>query len=148
MSAYWEQPGRAIVDAGLITVPSPSKDTFDPSEAKVVLFNGKHREDIIKQDWQRPVEVADVILRKEMTWELLDNYCRTWSNLHNFLAKFPQEKEKRVSDGHPANEKGDIVQRFLARLKHESEKSHGKALEKLEIEWPMTLLLYRKRSTS
>lgn len=146
LSAYWERPGRPILDAGLTTIPSPSSP-FDPAESEVILFNGKYRDDINNHNWERNVKVEDVILNKEMTWELLDKYCRTWSALANFLAKHPQEKDKRISDGDSANEQGDIVQRFLAKLKGELEKSGGKVPESLVIEWPMTLLLYRKRST-
>jgi hypothetical protein len=147
LSAYWERPGRPILDAGLTTIPSPPSSAFDPGESEAVLFNGKYREDISNHNWDRKARVEDVILHKEMTWELLDKYCRTWSAFANFLAKHPQEKDKRISEGDPANEQGDIVQRFLAKLKRELEKSGGKVPESLVIEWPMTLLLYRKRST-
>jgi hypothetical protein len=61
------------------------------------------------------------------------------------LEKFPEEKEKRLSNGGKGGQEGDIVDRFLLRLRNEMLKTTGSIPEKVDIEWPVTLLLYRKR---
>lgn len=147
LSAYWEQPGRAILDAGLITVPLPPEDSFDMETSKVTSFSGNQRRDLqaALTASGRKVENDKVILNKSLTWELLEKYCRTWSSLSNYLEKFPEEKEKRLSNGGKGGQEGDIVDRFLLRLRNEMLKTTGSIPEKVDIEWPVTLLLYRKR---
>jgi trans-aconitate 3-methyltransferase len=147
LSAYWEQPGRAILDAGLVTVPLPPEDSFDVEASKVISFSGTQRQDIeaALTASGRKVENDEVILNNSLTWELLEKYCRTWSSLSNYLEKYPEEKEKRLSNGGKGGPDGDIVDRFLSRLRNELLKTTGSIPEKVDIEWPVTLLLYRKR---
>jgi hypothetical protein len=147
LSAYWEQPGRAILDAGLITVPLPPEDSFEVENSKVILFSGNQRQDLeaVLTTSGRKVENDKVILHKELTWELLEKYCRTWSSLSNYLERFPEEKEKRLSNVGKGGQEGDILDRFLLRLRNEMLKTTGSIPETVDIEWPMTLLLYRKR---
>lgn len=146
LAAYWEQPGRALLDAGLITVPAPPEDSFDASASKVISFSGDQRKDL-EADFAssgRQFEKDEIILSKDLTWELLEKYCRTWSSLSNYLEDFPEEKARKLSNGGKGGEEGDILDRFLLRLRNEMLKTTGSIPEKVEIEWPMTLLLYRK----
>ncbi|KAG8819942.1 hypothetical protein FRC17_010295 [Serendipita sp. 399] len=193
LSAYWEQPGRAVLDGGLVAVPHPSMvlspSSSSPSqqhggfgdgdgvsgaelgyEAKVVSFSGEYRPDILRafetlyrtptattarmgmeMQVQVQVQKEGVILVKEMDWEGLERYLRTWSSCSTYLERFPEEKERRrQGDQQNAVEErgegeGDIVQRFLRKLKREMERTRGRE-ERLVIEWPLTLLLYHKRS--
>ncbi|CCA74300.1 hypothetical protein PIIN_08253 [Serendipita indica DSM 11827] len=146
LGAYWEQPGRSILDGGLLSIPNPpSSAHFDLSASQVVLYSGSLRPDVFQaftdyenrqiEGKKREIVQEDVVLEKEMTWELLERYCRTWSSLATYLEQHPDEKERRD---------GDILQRFLKRMKDEIV-SRGEAVpESLTVEWPMTLLLYRK----
>ncbi|KAG8812694.1 hypothetical protein FRC17_001892 [Serendipita sp. 399] len=190
LSAYWEQPGRAVLDGGLVAVPHPSmvlSPSSSPSqqhggsgdgdgasgteigyEAKVVSFSGEYRPDVLRaletlyrtptattagmgMEMEVEVQKEGVILVKEMDWDGLERYLRTWSSCSTYLERFPEEKERRrQGDQQNAVEEreeaeGDIVQRFLTKLKREMERTKGRE-ERLVIEWPLTLLLYRKRS--
>ena len=85
------------------------------------------------------MEKEECILNKEMDWILLEKYCRTWSTLSNYLDTHPQERQ--ASDG-----ERDIVGRFLLRLREEMERSTGSIPDRFLVEWPTTLLLFRKRT--
>ncbi|KAG8851594.1 hypothetical protein FRB91_007634 [Serendipita sp. 411] len=186
LSAYWEQPGRAILDGGLVAVPHPStllplpshdneKDKADDRtegrkyESKVVLFSGDYRPDVLeafetiqresqegvrgKRGPTMTIESEDVVLVKEMDWVALEKYFRTWSSYATYLEAFPEEKAKRVALESEAGVggvgEGDIVNRFLSKLKREVGTIRGVEKgfpERLVVEWPLALLLYRKRS--
>ncbi|KAJ2956659.1 hypothetical protein NUW54_g14651 [Trametes sanguinea] len=81
-----------------------------------------------------------VILRKRLTWEELLGYFRTWSPLHTFHEKYPEDLQR---------EDGDIAVRFWRKLKEEVARSEGKETvpndeDTIDIEWPLALLLARK----
>lgn len=128
-------------------MPLPPEEGFDVENSRVISFSGDQRQDLeaALTASGRKVENDEFILNKAFTWELLEKYCRTWSSLSNYLEKFPEEREKRLSNGGKGGQKGDIVDRFLSRLRNEMLKTTGSIPEKIDIEWPVTLLLYRKR---
>lgn len=130
------------MDFGLAAVPSPPEDTFNPEESKVVAFTGTYRDDIVQsyQEMGRRVEKEECILDKQMDWMLLDKYCRTWSSLSNYMEAHPEEKLLQGNQ--------DIVARFLSRMKEEMESCTGSIPETFTVEWPMTVLLFRRRSFS
>lgn len=119
-------------------MPTPPETVFDPNETKVVAFTGSYRDDIVQayEGMGRRVEKEGCILNKQMDWTLMDRYCRTWSSLSHYLDAHPEEKEMKV----------DIVGRFLMRLKEEMRRSTGSVPDTFLVEWPMTVLLFRKRS--
>jgi trans-aconitate 3-methyltransferase len=65
-----------------------------------------------------------------MTWDDLHAYFRTFSSLHTFLERFPEDQK---------NPEGDIADRFLKTLKKET----GEATH-IDIEWPMALMLVKR----
>ena len=146
LAAYWEQPGRAILDFGLSVVPSPPQQIFDENEANVIAFVGEHRDDIVDahKTKGRRVESAECVLNKRMDWGLLERYFRTWSSLTNYLVAHPEERRDRDADGGESRQP-DIVVRFLGRLQEEMKRSTGSVPESVLVEWPTTVLLYRKR---
>ena len=79
--------------------------------------------------------MREVILRKVMTWEELESYLRSWSALHTFHAKHPEDRD-RVD--------GDIVQRLIERLKDGVADDLKFPSEKVEVEWPVALIMIKK----
>ena len=67
-------------------------------------------------------------------------YFRTWSPLHTFHEKYPEDL------GRP---EGDIATRFWRRLKEEVARVEGREEaprdeDVVDIEWPLALMLARK----
>jgi hypothetical protein len=81
-----------------------------------------------------------VILKKYLDWDSFDKYLRTWSSLHDYLAKHPDDKDA---------EGQDIVNRFVQEVRKKGGKIPGAAAEAWKdgftAEWPLALLLLRKR---
>lgn len=80
-----------------------------------------------------------VILRKKMTWDDLLGYLRTFSSLHTFHEKYPDDLKR--SDG-------DIAVRFWNQLKADvaqNDKSDiPKDTDEVDVEWPLALILARR----
>ena len=74
-------------------------------------------------------------MRKKMSWDDLMSYLRTFSALHTFHEKYPDDL--RRSDG-------DIAVRFLNRLRDEVASQKGEAGEEIDVEWPLALILARR----
>ncbi|KAI0330664.1 S-adenosyl-L-methionine-dependent methyltransferase [Cubamyces sp. BRFM 1775] len=132
LGTYWERPGRTILDEHLVAVPDPREVLPDKfSEFERVFFTGSHYPDLPNA---RPV-----ILRKRMSWEELLGYFRTWSPLHTFHEKHPEDLQR---------EDGDIAVRFWRKLKEEVARAEGKEVPKdedpVDIEWPLALILARR----
>lgn len=71
-----------------------------------------------------------------MTWDDLQQYFRTWSSLHTYHERYPEDLK---------NPEGDISVRFWKSLKDGVERE-GKVIDKnhVEIEWPLALLLVKR----
>lgn len=80
-----------------------------------------------------------VVLKKKMTWDDLLLYFRTFSALHTFHEKNPEDFD---------NPKGDIAVRFWNSLKEVVSEQDGKQDvgndEEIELEWPLALILARR----
>jgi trans-aconitate 3-methyltransferase len=127
LGPYWEQPGRDILDNHLVAIPSPSDVVPDKfSDFQRVHYTGDYNSSLPNP---RPV-----ILRKKTTWEGLHAYLRTFSSLHTFHERHPEDLE---------NPEGDISTRFLNNLRREAEKA-GAEGEEIEIELPLTVLLAKR----
>ncbi|OJT13461.1 hypothetical protein TRAPUB_9991 [Trametes pubescens] len=132
LGTYWERPGRTILDEHLVAVPDPrSAVPGQFSEFERIYFTAPH--------YPALAGARPVILRKSLTWTELLGYFRTWSPLHTFHEKHPEDLERAD---------GDIAVRFWRRLKEEVGRAEGGEVPKdedvVEIEWPMALLLARK----
>lgn len=136
LGPHWQQPGRSILEGYLQKVPTPTEAPWDLASTRRVYFVGDHEPDL--QGEKHPV-----ILRKYLSWESFEQYLRTWSSLHDYLARHPDDKDA---------EGRDIVDRFVRQVREEGEKtpSHGVDLESWKdgftAEWPLALILLRKRN--
>lgn len=66
------------------------------------------------------------------------NYFRTWSGLHTFLEKYPDDAAQSWERGG----KGNIAERFWMKLLDEAGKKEEDALI---MEWPMALIMAKRR---
>jgi hypothetical protein len=74
-----------------------------------------------------------VILRKKMTWIDLQQYLRTWSSLHTYHERYPEDLKRP---------EGDIAVRLWKSLKNGvgAKDDH----DSVDIEWPLALMLVRR----
>ncbi|PSS08920.1 hypothetical protein PHLCEN_2v3410 [Hermanssonia centrifuga] len=128
LGPHWERPGRTIVDEHLVAIPDP-KDVISGAfrDFERVYFTGEHYPTLTSP---RPV-----ILRKTMTWDNLLSYLRTYSSLHTYHEKYPEDLQ---------NPEGDIAVRFLNRLKTITTDKEGAHADEIDVEWPLALLLARR----
>ncbi|KAH9919479.1 S-adenosyl-L-methionine-dependent methyltransferase [Epithele typhae] len=132
LGPHWERPGRTIVDNHLLDVPDPLEAVPGKfSSFERVFFTGDH---YLHLPNRRPV-----ILRMDTTWAGLMGYLRTFSALHTFHGKYPEDLER---------EDGDIATRFWRRLKQEVASVDGTGVpndeDPITIEWPLALILARR----
>lgn len=146
LGPFWQQPGRRILEEHLKDVPFPSSAEWDTSLARRIHFAGDlapylkvpHysllEEDELPSD---PEIKTDVILQKRLTWDRIGSYLRTWSSLHSYHEKHPDEQNKK---GH--GREGDIVDRFVDSIQKRMPGADG-----VEVAWPVSLLLIKKASS-
>ncbi|KZT54863.1 S-adenosyl-L-methionine-dependent methyltransferase [Calocera cornea HHB12733] len=125
----WEQPGRSIVEALLDPIPSPGAP-FDASTEQRVKFSGDY---LPLSEVPKP---EPVILTKELDWHGLETYARTFSALHTYWEKHPEDKERPD---------GDFAVRWVQKMKKAIIEDGGDA-DKVTVEWPAGLLLVKKAS--
>ncbi|KAB5595927.1 Trans-aconitate 3-methyltransferase [Ceratobasidium theobromae] len=133
LGPHWQQPGRSILEGYLQRIPTPTDAPWDPASNRRVYFVGDHEPEL--QGEKHPV-----ILKKYLSWANFSQYLRTWSSLHDYLDKHPEDKD---SSG------GDISDRFVREVREAGEKipeADAKAWEDgFEAEWPLALYLLRRR---
>jgi hypothetical protein len=140
----WEQPGRSILDNHFLDIPC-AKEEDGWMDWEHVFFAGDHFPSSLIPN-PKPV-----VMKKEALWGELEAYLRTMSALHTYHEKNPEDHAKKadlvVREGIAMyeNEKGDIVQRFLGRLQARLKEDGTGVDAKLDIEWPMTLILIRRK---
>ncbi|KAI0700292.1 S-adenosyl-L-methionine-dependent methyltransferase [Cytidiella melzeri] len=128
LGPHWERPGRTIVDEHLVAIPDP--ETVVPGafcDFERVYFTGDYYPNL--------PDTRPVILRKKMSWDDLMSYLRTFSALHTFHEKYPEDLQRAD---------GDIAGRFLHRLQEEVILQKGQAAEEIDVEWPLALILARR----
>jgi trans-aconitate 3-methyltransferase len=143
LGAYWEQPGRSILDSHLQPIRLPSAAPWDPASRRHIFFSGKYAnaEGEIAIETERleaegvKTELRDVIMKKWLDWKALDDYLRTWSCLHTFHSKHPEDK---------AAAGGDIVQRFVKTVQEGVKKAGDADAKGLDVEWPVSLIVVKK----
>ena len=74
-----------------------------------------------------------------MTWDDLLAYLRTFSSLHTFHEKYPDDLKAP---------EGDLAIRFVNRLKADVARNEQTEVEnvpsEIDIEWPLALILARR----
>ncbi|KAG6819189.1 hypothetical protein H0H93_014485, partial [Arthromyces matolae] len=163
LGPYFERPGRTILENMLTDVPDP---TFMENVTKVRgglshferrYFAGLHFPTHLPQP--SPHQIKDVEMRLSMRWRDVLGYLRTWSPLHNFHERFPEDLN-RVDERFPEDKTlgtssspddidvsgGDIAVRFWKDLREEAKERGGKygVDDPVLVEWPIALLLARK----
>jgi len=136
LGPYWQEPGRSVLDNHFLDIPSANEagpNAFH-SERRV-YFTGDYHPSLPSP---RPI-----ILRKKMSWEGFESYLRSFSALHIFHERHPEDMQR---------EDGDITTRFIRELKAEMTKideQQGRdargSEEDLDVEWPMALVLVKRR---
>ena len=70
-----------------------------------------------------------------MQWNDLLEYFHTWSSLHTYRGKFPEDL---------AHVGGNIAVRFWKELKEGAQKEGGEAEDEVDIEWPVAMILVKR----
>ena len=90
-----------------------------------------------------------------MNWDDLRSYLGTWSSLHSYKVLFAFQlfpaPERLISVKAKHEDGEELVSSFLSELKEavRKESGHeGKEPERIELEWPVTLILARKGTAS
>jgi trans-aconitate 3-methyltransferase len=65
-----------------------------------------------------------------MTWDDLLSYFQTWSSLHTYRERYPEDS---------SNPEGDISVRFWKKLKGDKKKE-----DEIVVEWPVAMILVKK----
>ncbi|KAF8755081.1 S-adenosyl-L-methionine-dependent methyltransferase [Rhizoctonia solani] len=115
LGPHWQQPGNymrsilRVLDSTVLRSldsrrlsskdPLPTSSPWDPSSIRRIYYVGDHEPDL-------QGEKLPIILKKYLTWDAFKSYLRTWSSLHDYLVKHPNDKD---SEGR------DIVDRLLRR---------------------------------
>ncbi|GAB1520779.1 trans-aconitate methyltransferase 1 [Rhizoctonia solani] len=132
LGPHWQQPGRSILEGYLQKIPLPTSSPWDPSSIRRIYYVGDHEPDL-------QGEKLPIILKKYLTWDAFKSYLRTWSSLHDYLVKHPNDKD---SEGR------DIVDRLVKEVYEKGESlpdADTKAWKDGFIaEWPLALLLLKK----
>ncbi|KAL0959060.1 hypothetical protein HGRIS_014360 [Hohenbuehelia grisea] len=137
LGPHWQRPGRTILDDHLVDVPEPEK-VVGPGvfgQLQRVYFTapweGSHYPEL-------PKPHLPVILRKKMSWSDLLAYLRTWSSLHTFQERYPEDSD---------TEGGDIAVRFRRKLMEHVAAAEDTPVQEdatLDIEWPLAMILVKK----
>ncbi|KDQ53965.1 hypothetical protein JAAARDRAFT_136509 [Jaapia argillacea MUCL 33604] len=129
LGPYWQQPGRSILANHLLDIPKATDVVPDKfTDWQHIFFTGSHYPDL-----PNPLPV---IMRKKMTWNDLLTYLRSWSSLHTFHEKYPEDLKR---------EDGDIAVRFWKSLQEGARgESRGIEEDQIELEWPLALIMVRR----
>ncbi|KAJ3502219.1 hypothetical protein NLJ89_g8987 [Agrocybe chaxingu] len=155
---HFQRPGRTILERYLVDVPEPNafvlSGKFTP--LKRIYFCGDEIPPFIPEGGI----FQPTFLRKEMRWRDLLGYLRTWSALHNYHDKYPNDlkanedirflEEDLATGAEPFDDirGGDISIRFWKDLREGVKNSEPTELvgieDQLVVEWPVALLLTTK----
>ncbi|EGN94512.1 hypothetical protein SERLA73DRAFT_188454 [Serpula lacrymans var. lacrymans S7.3] len=131
LGPHWQQPGRSILENHLVEVPEANAVVPGQfCDFERVFFTGSHYPELASP--------RSVILRKKMSWDDLLSYLHTWSSLHTFHERNPEDKQRP---------EGDIALRFWRSLMEHAQKEEGTEVQgkdEVEIEWPLAVMMVKK----
>ncbi|KAF9531475.1 S-adenosyl-L-methionine-dependent methyltransferase [Crepidotus variabilis] len=168
---HFQRPGRTILERYLVDVPEPSTVLKDATLSDIdrVFFGADEGTTLPTNS-----RIEPILLRREMRWRDLLGYFQTWSALHTYHEKFPddlkREEDTRFLEQDLASVSrlasslllfyfylfiheddirgGDISHRFWKDLRQRAAERSSNAKvgvnDKVEVEWPVALLLVRK----
>lgn len=146
LAPFWQQPGIDILEREYRDLVFPASERWDSGSATRLYFEGGdggnkslpyyslsaildgHERWPAEKEWR-----TDPITTKRFTWEILDAYLHTWSAVHSYHERYPEDK---VADG------GDIVTRFVKGLRIKL----GVDVEHFDLYWPVYVMLIRRGS--
>jgi SAM-dependent methyltransferase len=158
LGPHFQRPGRTILERHLVDVPEPSSILKNDGLEKLhrAFFCGDDIPSFIPPN----ASTQPIIMRKEMTWRDLLAYFRTWSSLHTFHERFPEDKTSAedtrfleadlasIESGADDVRGGDIAIRFWKDLREnvlkEAPEAKVGAKDSVLVEWPLALILTRK----
>jgi len=129
LGPHWQQPGRNIIDNHFFDIPPPPETEFEDWEH--AKSTGYHYPEI--------ADAKPVILKKTLTWEGLEAYLRSFSALHTYHERYPEDAAKKDKGD------GDIAQRFVKRLQEGVAQSTGSKGDSIDIEWPLAIIMARRK---
>lgn len=150
--AYWQQPGRSIVEKLLTPFPlpipsstpppprSPRRPDFDPTSFRRAFFlrDGTHTPPVVPclDPPSTTTTVASLLLRQRWDLRQVEAYLRTWSSVHAFDEEHVgQGKEKGKGQG---EEKGSVVRELVDGLR-----VAGFGDGQREVAWEMGMVMGR-----
>ncbi|PPQ92736.1 hypothetical protein CVT25_015357 [Psilocybe cyanescens] len=156
VGSHFQRPGRTIVERHLVDVPEPSIYGVKLEPLQRVFFCGDDIPPFIPKD----SPIHPVIMQTDMKWRDLLAYFRTWSALHTYHERYPEdlthpedtrflEEDLSIESEDTADIRGgDIAIRFWKDLREGAAKAApGTAVginDIVRVEWPLALILTRK----
>ncbi|KAE8268596.1 hypothetical protein A4X09_0g3741 [Tilletia walkeri] len=141
VGAYFEKPGRTILERGLVDVPwpwqlnkkdDPALERWDQTSATRTMYSVSSP----NPEWppiNNASQAAGRVMDLVVTWEGLERYLRTASAVNNFLHQHPNDAAQHGGR--------DVVHRFVDRLKERIPRD----TEKLRLQWPLSLMMIKAR---
>jgi SAM-dependent methyltransferase len=148
LGPYWQQPGRAIVEALLDPIPFPSPPaeirTSDSwTDFPLAEPNLPQPDSMSASDGNGEWDPASFIrlktvsgsgdklaIRKTLDWLALAAYLRTSSALHKYEEAHPEET--------------DVVGAYVRKLREAVEREAGHEVATVDVEWPAVVVLAGK----
>lgn len=123
----------------------PTDPAWDPASCRRIYFVGTQYPTAPDDGSNGPISNSpiklgpndqhrDIIMRATLDWDDLESYLRTWSSLLRFHNAHPEDK---------TNPEGDIVRRFVKKLKEGVQEDLGAESKQVEIDFPLALLLIK-----
>ncbi|KAJ4469199.1 S-adenosyl-L-methionine-dependent methyltransferase [Lentinula aciculospora] len=160
LGPYWERPGRTILERHLVDVPEPKQALGQSgimTDTDRVYFSGPYHETspTNSPSLNAPVTLP-IILRSQSTWNGLLGYFHTFSSLHNYIEKHPDDAQKH--GGKTLAERTWMELMEGAEKEEQERKQLEGAVEKdklgkevkikgedeLVVEWPVAMVLAKK----
>lgn len=160
LGPHWQRPGRTILERHLVDIPEPQQilnqqGTFGSSLHRL-FFTGNegHLSDANSLTLTHPLgpyytnelpqaSTFPIISQTRTTWRGHLDYLYTWSSLHTYHEKYPEDKALSFEQGGD----GNIAERFWKALKVGAEKESGKPQtdeDVLIVDWPIAVIMAHK----
>ncbi|KAH9476268.1 Trans-aconitate 3-methyltransferase [Psilocybe cubensis] len=87
VGSHFQRPGRTILERHLVDVPEPSEFGVKLEPLHRVFFCGDEVPPFVPKE----SPIHPVLMRTEMRWRDLLAYFRTWSALHTYHERYPED---------------------------------------------------------
>ncbi|CAD6933466.1 unnamed protein product [Tilletia controversa] len=140
VGGFFEQPGRTILERGLVDVPWPWEvegcDAAEWDQASASRSMHSVLSLHTNSEWppiHNESQAAGQVMDRVVSWDGLERYLRTASAVNNFLHQHPDDKAQHAGR--------DVVQRFVDRLRE----NVPSGTETLRLRWPLSLMMVKAR---